>query len=102
MISMSFASLIFMIYRTLRRMSLLVIRGALYHNFLSIAFRFLLKEREGAYLMEMSQEKQKRRVALAGATGLVGSYCLRLLLDSPSIQEVIVLTRRPLKLSDPK
>ena len=31
---------------------------------------------------------------LAGATGLVGSYCLRALLDEPRYERVIVVTRR--------
>jgi uncharacterized protein YbjT (DUF2867 family) len=42
------------------------------------------------------------RVALAGATGLVGNYCLQFLLESPEIDEVWVLTRRALKQSHPK
>lgn len=43
-----------------------------------------------------------RRVLLAGATGLVGGYCLRQLLDQPSIAEVEVWTRRPLVINHPK
>jgi uncharacterized protein YbjT (DUF2867 family) len=37
-----------------------------------------------------------RRVLLAGATGLVGSHCLELLLDDPSVESVTALLRRPL------
>ncbi len=45
---------------------------------------------------------QSRSVLLAGATGLVGGYCLRLLLDSPEILEVNMITRRPLNIAHPK
>jgi uncharacterized protein YbjT (DUF2867 family) len=38
----------------------------------------------------------QRTALLAGATGLVGSECLRLLLSSPSYSRVIVVTRRAL------
>jgi len=37
-----------------------------------------------------------RRVLLAGATGLVGSEVLRLLLADPTVSRVIALSRRPL------
>lgn len=37
-----------------------------------------------------------RRVLLIGATGLVGTICLRLLLEEDEIESVDVLTRRPL------
>ncbi len=36
------------------------------------------------------------RVLLTGATGLVGSHLLRLLIDDPRIDEIIAPTRRPL------
>ncbi|SNS18005.1 Uncharacterized conserved protein YbjT, contains NAD(P)-binding and DUF2867 domains [Noviherbaspirillum humi] len=36
-------------------------------------------------------------VLLAGATGLIGSHCLRLLAEDPGVREVRALTRRPLK-----
>ena len=37
----------------------------------------------------------QRTALLAGATGLVGGECLRLLLSSPAYSRVIVVTRRP-------
>jgi uncharacterized protein YbjT (DUF2867 family) len=37
-----------------------------------------------------------RSILLLGATGLVGSHCLRLLASDPTFSRVIVLTRRPL------
>lgn len=43
-----------------------------------------------------------RTVALAGASGLVGSSCLRLLLDAPDYARVLSLGRRALPLSQPK
>lgn len=39
---------------------------------------------------------QARSVLLAGATGLVGRECLRLLLDDPGVGRVVAITRRPL------
>jgi uncharacterized protein YbjT (DUF2867 family) len=39
-----------------------------------------------------------RRVLIAGATGLVGSECLRLLAAEPWVSEIIVLARRELEL----
>lgn len=44
----------------------------------------------------------RRRVLLAGATGLVGGECLRLLLDDPAFSSVTVLVRRPLGFTHPK
>lgn len=38
----------------------------------------------------------KRTVLLLGATGLVGSECLRLLIADPTIDRIVVLVRRPL------
>lgn len=38
----------------------------------------------------------KRTVLLLGATGLVGSECLRLLIVDPTIERIVVLLRRPL------
>ena len=43
-----------------------------------------------------------KKVAIAGATGLVGSFCLRTLLDSPEVESVLSLTRRPTKMVHPK
>lgn len=40
--------------------------------------------------------KNGRSVLLAGATGLVGSACLRFLLREPAFDRVVVPTRRPL------
>ena len=37
-----------------------------------------------------------RSILLLGATGLVGSHCLRLLANDPAFARVVVLTRRPL------
>ncbi|CAN5842999.1 oxidoreductase [soil metagenome] len=45
---------------------------------------------QGAHLTKTSS------VLLLGATGLVGSECLRLLLSDPHYERVVVLTRRPL------
>jgi uncharacterized protein YbjT (DUF2867 family) len=46
---------------------------------------------------------QTKRVAvIAGASGLVGSECLRRLLQSSDYEQVIALVRRPLELADPK
>lgn len=39
---------------------------------------------------------------VAGATGLVGGHCLRLLLDDPRYGSVVALSRRPLDLQHPK
>ncbi|TFY96801.1 NAD(P)H-binding protein [Ramlibacter rhizophilus] len=43
-----------------------------------------------------------RRIALAGATGLVGQALLRGLLDEPSVASVLALVRRPLTVTHPK
>ncbi len=43
-----------------------------------------------------------RRALVAGATGLVGSHCLRLLLASRQYEKVVALVRRPLSLNDAK
>ena len=37
-----------------------------------------------------------KSILLLGATGLVGSHCLRLLANDPAFHRVVVLTRRPL------
>jgi uncharacterized protein YbjT (DUF2867 family) len=37
-----------------------------------------------------------KTILLLGATGLVGSHCLRLLASDPAFDRVVVLTRRPL------
>src|SRR5438477_2183148 len=39
---------------------------------------------------------------IAGATGLVGGYCLRALLESGDYQNVITFTRRPLATQHPR
>ena len=39
---------------------------------------------------------------IAGASGLVGSHCLQLLLDDPRYSKVISVARRPLHLDHPK
>ena len=44
----------------------------------------------------------KRTALVAGATGLVGGHVVEKLLASPRYDEVIVVTRRKLALSDPK
>lgn len=41
-------------------------------------------------------------VLLCGATGLVGSECLRIILSDPRISEIKAIGRRPLGLNDPK
>ena len=43
-----------------------------------------------------------KKVVLAGATGLVGGMCLKILLDSPQVESVISLTRRPTATVHPK
>jgi uncharacterized protein YbjT (DUF2867 family) len=41
-----------------------------------------------------------KSILLLGATGLVGSHCLRLLAGDPAFGRVVALTRRPLPLED--
>ncbi len=41
-------------------------------------------------------------VLLAGATGLVGSYCLKQLLEEPACKQVIALSRQPLAVAHEK
>jgi uncharacterized protein YbjT (DUF2867 family) len=43
-----------------------------------------------------------RTALLVGATGLVGSECLQLLLGDPSYNRVIVLTRKPVSVGGPR
>ncbi len=51
----------------------------------------------------MTSNEDSRLVAvLAGASGLVGSHLLRLLLQSPGYRQVIALVRRPLEPQDPR
>lgn len=50
--------------------------------------------------MEITQDK--KTALLTGATGLVGSYCLRFLLEHNAYQKVVVFTRRPLEITHPK
>ncbi len=49
-----------------------------------------------------SNELSSRVAVLAGASGLVGSECLRQLLQSPDYDRVIAMVRRPLETSHPK
>jgi uncharacterized protein YbjT (DUF2867 family) len=44
----------------------------------------------------------QRIVLIAGATGLVGSHCLKQLLDDPAYAQVISISRRPASESHPK
>jgi len=44
----------------------------------------------------------ERTALIAGATGLVGSHCLRLLLANPDFTRVIALTRHPLPVRHPR
>jgi uncharacterized protein YbjT (DUF2867 family) len=44
----------------------------------------------------------ERTAILAGATGLVGSLCLKQLLDDPSYSRVVTVSRRPVSESHPK
>lgn len=43
-----------------------------------------------------------RTALLIGASGLVGSFCLKLLLERPEYDKVIALVRRPLDITHPK
>ena len=43
-----------------------------------------------------------RTAILAGATGLVGSLCLKQLLDDPTYSQVVAVTRRPVPEAHPK
>ena len=43
-----------------------------------------------------------RFAVLAGSSGLVGSHCLPLLLESPDYHQVLALVRRPLDVQHPK
>lgn len=45
----------------------------------------------------MEITKSKKTALLFGATGLIGGYCLELLLEHPNYQRVVVFTRRRLK-----
>lgn len=42
------------------------------------------------------------KALIAGATGLVGSHLLQLLIKDPDYERIFVLTRRPLKIQDDK
>lgn len=50
----------------------------------------------------MPDDRKRRRVLLAGATGLVGGYILQALLVDASVAQVHVLARRELSSKDPK
>jgi uncharacterized protein YbjT (DUF2867 family) len=50
----------------------------------------------------MGQTEPKRTALLVGATGLVGSHCLRLLLEDDDWSQVVVLARRRIAASHPK
>lgn len=41
-------------------------------------------------------KKDKKSALLFGATGLVGSFCLKYLLENPAYQKVLVFSRRPI------
>lgn len=43
-----------------------------------------------------------KSILLAGATGLIGHFCLQMLLADAAFRRVIVLTRRPLTITHPK
>ncbi len=46
--------------------------------------------------------KTKMTVLLLGATGLIGSHCLNILLSDERFDRVIALVRKPLGITDPK
>lgn len=50
----------------------------------------------------MAEVESKRSALLVGATGLVGSHCLRLLLEDDDWSQVVVLARRRIAASRPK
>lgn len=50
----------------------------------------------------MSTLVDQRKVLLAGATGLVGGLMLQALLADPTVSEVHALSRRPLRVRDPR
>jgi uncharacterized protein YbjT (DUF2867 family) len=50
----------------------------------------------------VSNDASSRVAVLAGASGLIGGECLRLLLHSPCYSQVVAFVRRPLELSHPK
>lgn len=50
----------------------------------------------------MKLQKAEKTALLFGATGLVGGYCLEMLLASPLYSEVRVFNRRSMKLKHPK
>ncbi|NUO00917.1 MAG: NAD(P)H-binding protein [Saprospiraceae bacterium] len=52
--------------------------------------------------MELEIVKDQKTAVLLGATGLVGGYCLRLLLEHGAYGKVIAFTRRTLPVSHPK
>ena len=43
-----------------------------------------------------------RTALLAGATGLIGSHCLKLLLDDPAYSKVTIIARKKIELNHPK
>jgi uncharacterized protein YbjT (DUF2867 family) len=47
-------------------------------------------------------EKQKMKIAIAGATGLTGSECLKILLQIPVVEKVYAIGRRPTGIAHPK
>ena len=42
------------------------------------------------------------KALIAGATGLIGSYLLSMLLEDPYYEQVVIITRRTLDLSNEK
>jgi uncharacterized protein YbjT (DUF2867 family) len=49
-----------------------------------------------------SGKKETMTVLLLGASGLIGSHCLKILLSDGQFDKVIALVRRPLEISHPK
>ena len=47
-------------------------------------------------------KKETMTVLLLGASGLIGSHCLKILLSDDRFDEVVVVVRRPLNISHPK
>ena len=45
---------------------------------------------------------EKRNALIAGATGLVGNVILHLLLADDQYEKIVVITRKPIQISDPK
>jgi uncharacterized protein YbjT (DUF2867 family) len=50
----------------------------------------------------IDSEARKVRIAIVGATGMVGGYALRYALDDPSVRAITVIGRKKLGVSHPK